>query len=78
MTVRRRRTDHSKPFQQRLIDEALKSRQAAEQLPPGTERELLMKRARQAEQAAQISDWLTAPNQPPPAAISKLLISKHD
>jgi hypothetical protein len=60
----RRRIKHTKSFKERLIEEATKFRVAAEQLPPGMERELLMKRVRQAEQAAEISDWLTAPAVP--------------
>ncbi|WP_247487627.1 MULTISPECIES: hypothetical protein [unclassified Bradyrhizobium] len=55
------------------MDQATKLREAAQQLPPGTERELLMKRVRQAEQAAQISDWLSAPNLRSPASLGKLL-----
>ena len=62
MSERRRRTKHTKTFKERLMDEAAKFREAAERLPPGTERELLMKRVQQAEKAAQISDWLTKPN----------------
>lgn len=41
-----------------LMDGAAKCREAAERLPPGRERELLMKRVQQAEKTAQISDWL--------------------
>lgn len=62
MSERRRRIKHTKTFKERLMDEAAKCREAAERLPPGTERELLMKRVQQAEKAAQISDWLTKPN----------------
>lgn len=40
------------------MDGAAKCREAAERLPPGRERELLMKRVQQAEKTAQISDWL--------------------
>lgn len=55
------------------MEEASKFRESADRLAPGTERELLMKRARQAEQAAQISDWLTKPNTAPPASLGGLL-----
>lgn len=58
MSERRRRIKHTKTFKERLMDEAAKCREAAERLPPGSERELLMKRVQQAEKAAQISDWL--------------------
>ncbi|UQR64928.1 hypothetical protein LRP30_06495 [Bradyrhizobium sp. C-145] len=63
----RRRIKHTTSFTQRLMEEAAKFREAAEQLPPGTQRELLMKRARQAEAAVQINDWLAAPGAAPPA-----------
>ncbi|WP_271596134.1 MULTISPECIES: hypothetical protein [unclassified Bradyrhizobium] len=49
----RRRIKQSISFSQRLADEAAKFRKAAEELPPGTARELLMKRVRQAEAAWQ-------------------------
>jgi len=54
----RRRVKHEKTFQERLEEEALRFRQAADQLPPGTARELLLRRAWQAEAACQINDWL--------------------
>lgn len=62
----RRRIKHSKSFAERLIEEAAKFREAAEQLQPGTERELLMKRVMQAEAALEISDWLATPRAEPP------------
>jgi hypothetical protein len=68
----RNRLKHTKTFKERLMEEAAKFREAAEQLPPGTERELLMKRVRQAESAMEISDWFAAPGVPPPAALGKL------
>jgi hypothetical protein len=70
---RRRRTKHAKTFKERLIEEAARFREAAEQLPPGTERELLMKRVRQAESAAEISDWLGKPQAVPPPSLGNLL-----
>ncbi|MCK1367247.1 hypothetical protein [Bradyrhizobium sp. 62] len=73
MSERRRRVTQTKTFTDRLIEEAAKFREAAEGLAPGTERELLMKRADQAEKAAQMSDWLTKPNTAPPASLGGLL-----
>nr|WP_249802631.1 hypothetical protein [Bradyrhizobium sp. 44] len=55
------------------MEEAAKFREAAERLAQGTERELLLKRAYQAEKAAQMSDWLSKPNTAPPAPLSGLL-----
>jgi|UPI000462547E Fic family protein len=64
MVGKRRRIKHSKSFKERLLEEAAKFRDAAEQLPPGFERELLMKRVRQAEAATQFEDWLRSPGAP--------------
>ena len=61
MTQRRRRIKHTVTFEQRLAEEAERFRKAAEELPEGTARELLMKRARQAETASRMSDWLRSP-----------------
>jgi len=72
----RRRIKHTTSFTQRLMEEAAKFRKAAEQLPPGTQRELLMKRVRQAEAAVQINDWLAAPGAAPPAALGEMVAKK--
>jgi hypothetical protein len=54
-------------FQERLAAEAIKFKEAAEKQPAGsTARELLLRRARQAETAAHISDWLRSPELQPP------------
>jgi hypothetical protein len=46
-------------FEYRLAEEAKRFRAAAEQAPQGTmARELLLRRARQAETASHMSDWL--------------------
>lgn len=68
----RRRIKQSISFSQRLADEAAKFRKAAEELPPGTARELLMKRVRQAEAALQINDWLATPGAAPPSKLEQL------
>jgi hypothetical protein len=60
--IKRRRFKHTKTFEQRLAEEAERFRQAAEVLPQGTARELLMRRARQAEAAAQMNGLLRSPN----------------
>ena len=58
---KRRRIKHEKSFQERLAEDALRFKEAADKLPPGTARELLLKRARQAVTASQIDAWLTSP-----------------
>jgi len=57
----RRRIKHQKTFEERLAEEAVRFKAAAKDLPPGMERELLLRRARQAETASRMSDWLRSP-----------------
>ena len=66
MSERRRRFKQTETFEQRLAQEAARFRTAAEELPPGTARELLLRRARQAETASHMSDWLRSPGLRPP------------
>jgi hypothetical protein len=49
------------PLDQRLIEEAQRLRKEARGTHPGIERERLIRRARQAETAARINEWLTLP-----------------
>ena len=67
---KRRRIKHEKTFQERLVEDALRFKEAADKLPPGTARELLLKRARQAETASQIDAWLTSPGLRPPTDLN--------
>jgi len=65
--VERRRIDKKLTFRQQLVAEAMRFREAAEKEPPGTmARELLLRRARQAETASHLNDWLTSPGLTPP------------
>jgi hypothetical protein len=74
MPQQRRRIKHEKTFQERLADEAVRFKEAAERLPPGSHaQELLLRRARQAETAAHIDEWLTSPGLQPPKALGSLL-----
>jgi hypothetical protein len=67
---RRQRIKHIATFEERLAKEAQKYRQAADQEPMGsTARELLLRRARQAETAAHINNWLSSPGLQPPVEI---------
>lgn len=57
-----RRSNKKLTFRQQLAAEAMRFREAAEKEQPGTmARELLLRRARQAETASHINDWLTSP-----------------
>jgi hypothetical protein len=54
-------------FEQRLAEEAARFKEAAEKERPGTmARELLLRRARQAETASHINGWLNSPGLAPP------------
>ena len=46
---------------QRLSQEAERLRKEAKGTPPGIEREKLIRRARQAETAVHLQEWLTSP-----------------
>jgi hypothetical protein len=61
MIKRRPRIKQLKTFEERLAEEALHFRAEAEKLPSGAQRDLYLRRARQAETAANISSWLTSP-----------------
>lgn len=55
----RRRVKHTLTFQERLAEEAKRFSEAAERELPGSKaRELLLRRARQAETASHMDDWL--------------------
>jgi hypothetical protein len=59
--MQRRRFKNVLSFPDRLTQEAERLRAEAEKLPPGTERHDLERKARQAQTAAHIDDWLTSP-----------------
>lgn len=67
MIKQRRRVKHEATFKERLAEEAIKFKEAAQNQPPGSmARELLLRRARQAETAAHMSDWLRSSELRPP------------
>jgi hypothetical protein len=61
MKIKRNRHKQTLPFDQRLQQAADTARDAALQLPEGQQREMLLKKARQAETAAHINEWLASP-----------------
>jgi hypothetical protein len=63
MTAKRTRRTHDLSFDERLHRAAARARDAAQRLPKGHERELLLKKADQAENAARINRWLSVPGQ---------------
>jgi hypothetical protein len=59
--MERRRIKHKASFQERLADQAKRLRDQAETMPLGTERDDLVRRARQTETAAHLDAWLNSP-----------------
>lgn len=58
MPQQRRSKQHFQTFEELLADEAIRYREAADALPEGTARELLLRRVRQAETACHMSGWV--------------------
>jgi hypothetical protein len=54
----RRRFKQTSPLDQRLEEQAERLRKEAQGIPPGVERENLIRKARQAETAAHMQEWL--------------------
>jgi hypothetical protein len=64
--VERRRFKQIQTLEYRLTMEAANLRKQAEGLPPGVRREELMRKARQAETASHMNEWLSSPGLQPP------------
>jgi hypothetical protein len=62
----RRRFKQTTTLEERLSQEAKRLREQAEELPHGPEREILLRRARQAETGSHMSEWLKSPGLQPP------------
>jgi hypothetical protein len=65
-TQMRRRFKQTVPLNQRLTEEAQRLRKEAQGTRPGIDRERLIRRARQAETASHIDEWLSSPGLQPP------------
>jgi hypothetical protein len=59
--MQRRRYKNILTFPERLDQEVKRLRIEADKLPSGSERDQLLRRARQAETALHINDWLSSP-----------------
>jgi hypothetical protein len=62
----RQRFKQTSPLEERLAEEAERLRQEARKLPPGSRREILLRKARQDEITAHLAEWLTSPGLQPP------------
>jgi hypothetical protein len=60
MIVKRSRRKPTVPFEERLRRVAEEAREAAGRLPQGLQRDALMKKASQAENAVRINGWLAS------------------
>lgn len=59
--MERRRFKQTTTLEQRLEEQAQRLRNEAKGTPPGIARERLIRRARQAETAGQVQQWLNSP-----------------
>jgi hypothetical protein len=62
----RRRVKHQLTLQDRIIEWAKEVREQAAMLPPGADRDTLLKKVRQAETALHLEDWANSPGLQPP------------
>ena len=61
MSQQRRRFKQMLSQTERLDQEAARLRAEAENLPPGPQREYLLRKARQADTATHVDEWLSSP-----------------
>jgi hypothetical protein len=64
--MKRQRIDHPSSLEERLADQARRFREQAKTLRPGRERDELIRKARQAETASRITEWVMSPGLRPP------------
>ena len=64
--IKRRRFEHRLSLRDRLSAWSKAAREQAEQLRPGRERDLLLRKARQADTAAHLNDWANSVELQPP------------
>jgi hypothetical protein len=64
--MQRRRFKQTLSLQDRLNAWAAQVREQAEKLPPGSERDALLKKVRQADTASHLEDWANSPGLQPP------------
>jgi hypothetical protein len=64
--MQRRRFKNVLSFPDRLYAWAKEVREKADKLPPGAERDELLKKARQADTASHLDDWANSPGLQPP------------
>jgi len=60
MTMQRQRAKHTASLRERLAQLAKAAKERASSLPPGADRDLLFRKAMEAERAVQIEEWLAS------------------
>ena len=63
---KRRRFKHTTTLEERLSEETKELRKVTETLPPGRERDDLLRKVRQHETALHLTEWLNSPGLKPP------------
>lgn len=66
MIKRRRRFKHTQPLLERLAEEAEHLQKAADTLPPGSQRDAVLRKIRLNETALHMTEWLNSPGLKPP------------
>jgi hypothetical protein len=61
VVTKRRRFKQTDTLEQRLTAEAKRLREEANLLPPGLQRDIILRRARQCETGSHMSEWLHSP-----------------
>jgi hypothetical protein len=64
--TRRRYLNQETTLQDRVVEWAKEVRAQAAELPPGPDRDELLKKVRQAETAMHLADWVRSPELQPP------------
>jgi hypothetical protein len=64
--MHRLRFKQTQSLEERLSEKAKRLRAEAELLPPGARRDEMISKARQAETASHLNEWLTSPGLRPP------------
>jgi hypothetical protein len=64
--MQRGRFNQIQSLEKRLAEEAKHLREQAKSLRPGAERDSVIRKARQAETASHMNEWLTSPGLRPP------------
>jgi hypothetical protein len=64
--MQRHRFEQTQSLEERLSEQAKRLRAEAKLLPPGAAREEMIRKARQAEIACHMKEWLTSPGLQPP------------